>query len=372
MTAYGRLRAAPAPRSPLPSPSAAPFSLIVVCAACAFHIGMGGNAGSGNRCGNGWPRRRPCLAAAAIAWALVFGAAFHGPAILAYLKDWTLTGGVAGASASGAGIWMARGDKTGGKPGSAADTRSWRDWVAQAAPYVFIIGLCSCWPGLHQGMALTDTVPEAATVCLMPPDTPGTQAPAGVAGEWQRFSAHVQRIEAERCQISEAHPRLLLGSSSASWPCRPARLAGRHQHVFHAPVLPQPSDPLLPGASNPQRKPDPFTDFDLRDDLGLADLASQRPIHLLNCALNLTGKWEALQWQERLAAPSSFPAHCGYRFCCDGRTLTQALPTTDYLNGRGWRSGLGRGPYLGTAIAASGAAANPNQGYHTAPAPPSS
>lgn len=369
VTAYGEAARGAGASIPFALAFGGPFLLIVVCVACAFHIGMGKRWFRESM--REWLGRAGglCLAAA-IAWALVFGAAFYGPAILAYLKDWTLSGGVAWASASGAGIWMARGDKTGGKPGSAADTRSWRDWVAQAAPYVFIIGLLFLLAGgLHQGMALADTVPEAATVCPMPPDTPGTQAPAGVAGEWQRFSAHVQRIEAERCQISEAHPRLLLGVFIGLMALA-ALLAWRvdinmfSMHQFYRNRLTR----CYLGASNPQRKPDPFTDFDLRDDLGLADLASQRPIHLLNCALNLT-EVEALQWQERLAAPFVFsPAHCGYRFCCDGRTLTQALPTTDYLNGRGWRSGLGRGPYLGTAIAASGAAANPNQGYHTAPA----
>ena len=48
------------------------------------------------------------------------------------------------------------------------------------------------------------------------------------------------------------------------------------------------------------------------DDLPLQDLAAQRPIPLLNGALNLTGS-EPLEWQQRQAAPFIFsPDRCGF------------------------------------------------------------
>jgi hypothetical protein len=78
-----------------------------------------------------------------------------------------------------------------------------------------------------------------------------------------------------------------------------------------------------------------------------------RPFHIINMAWNLVGG-EQLAWQERKA--ESFTAsslHCGswrhgYR------------PSDEY--------GGPRGMSIGTAITISGAAASPNQGYHSSPA----
>jgi hypothetical protein len=116
------------------------------------------------------------------------------------------------------------------------------------------------------------------------------------------------------------------------------------------------------GASNSRRDPNPFTGFDPADNLPLQELRDpqnptlpQRPLHIINMALNLvTG--ENLAWQQRKAETfTASTLHCGnfrlgYRF------------TKHYaLNNR--KTGLS----LGTAVAISGAAASPNQGYHSSP-----
>src|SRR5205823_5930825 len=60
------------------------------------------------------------------------------------------------------------------------------------------------------------------------------------------------------------------------------------------------------GASNGERKPNPFTGFDPRDDLPMADLLldgakkKAHPLHVVNTALNLVGGHN-LAWQERKA-----------------------------------------------------------------------
>jgi hypothetical protein len=123
------------------------------------------------------------------------------------------------------------------------------------------------------------------------------------------------------------------------------------------------------GASNPCRRPNPFTGFDPGDDLPLASLDPDRgyagPLPIVNTAINLV-HGEDLAWQERKAASFTFtPLHCGYdlaRIDADGK---------DEADGSYRPAGRFAGPdgvSLGTACAISGAAASPNMGYHSSPA----
>ena len=108
------------------------------------------------------------------------------------------------------------------------------------------------------------------------------------------------------------------------------------------------------GASNEKRDPNPFTGFDPKDNLPIKDLRSlQRPLHVVNMCLNLTSG-ENLAWQERKAASfTASPLHCG--------SLNLGYRPSDEYGGPG-------GMKLGTAVGISGAAASPNQGYHSSPA----
>jgi hypothetical protein len=119
------------------------------------------------------------------------------------------------------------------------------------------------------------------------------------------------------------------------------------------------------GASNPARRPNPFTGFDRRDNIPMAEIGREktgktpverrpieRPLHVVNIALNLV-KGENLAWQQRKAESFTVtPLHAGS--CRVGYR-----PTADY-------GGFG-GIDIGTAITISGAAASPNQGYHSSP-----
>jgi hypothetical protein len=109
------------------------------------------------------------------------------------------------------------------------------------------------------------------------------------------------------------------------------------------------------GASNPKRDPNPFTGFDPTDNLRLFRLAGQRPLHVVNMALNLVSD-DNLAWQQRKAETFTASAlHAGnYRL--------------GYRRARDYaQSELNEGISLGTAITISGAAASPNQGYHSSP-----
>jgi Patatin-like phospholipase len=98
------------------------------------------------------------------------------------------------------------------------------------------------------------------------------------------------------------------------------------------------------------RKPNLFTGFDPDDNFELHRLSSEKPLHVLNAALNLV-KGKELAWQERHAESFTMtPLHCG--------CLWFGYRPSD---------GYGNGITLGTAFAISGAAANPNMGYHSSP-----
>jgi hypothetical protein len=107
-----------------------------------------------------------------------------------------------------------------------------------------------------------------------------------------------------------------------------------------------------------ERRPNPFTGFDPKDNITMAQLGEsytpdKRPkklLHVVNMALNLVGG-DKLAWQQRKAESFTVsPLHAGNR-CLGYRS-----------------SGLYGGKItLGTAVTISGAAASPNMGYHSSP-----
>ena len=116
-----------------------------------------------------------------------------------------------------------------------------------------------------------------------------------------------------------------------------------------------------------------FTGFDSQDDLFLSELTNKDgyygPYPILNTALNASVVSE-LDRQDRMAESFIFsPLYCGFDF---SRTRSSAnaqqknydyayRPTAEYAY-------PGKGANIGSAMAISGAAANPNMGYHSSPA----
>jgi len=137
------------------------------------------------------------------------------------------------------------------------------------------------------------------------------------------------------------------------------------------------------GASR-DRTPDPFTGLDSDDDRRMhqlwapcdamghwpnRDADDWRPFHVLNLTLNIVSS-KRLAWQERKAAPFTVsPLHCGTSSKSEISTKeagnAEARDAGAYRPSRfyGDRDGMS----LGTAMAISGAAANPNMGYHSSP-----
>jgi hypothetical protein len=118
------------------------------------------------------------------------------------------------------------------------------------------------------------------------------------------------------------------------------------------------------GASNSDRKENPFTGFDENDNIKMRDLWLQEKFHgklmpVVNIALNLVSG-EKLGWQERKAQSFTVsPLHCGSSAMHPGYRSTTGADGTVY--------GGPQGISLGSAITISGAAASPNMGYHSSP-----
>ncbi|MEA2558859.1 MAG: hypothetical protein QOH06_363 [Acidobacteriota bacterium] len=105
-----------------------------------------------------------------------------------------------------------------------------------------------------------------------------------------------------------------------------------------------------------ERRPNPFTGFDERDNIQMWALRGNRPFHVVNIALNLVAGKD-LAWQDRKAETFTVsPLHAGsfrlgYRDSAEyGRHRDSDIAIS-----------------LGTSIAISGAAASPNMGYHSSP-----
>ena len=116
------------------------------------------------------------------------------------------------------------------------------------------------------------------------------------------------------------------------------------------------------GAPNPERRPHPLTGVDPADDVAMSELGNQRPFHIVGTAINLN-RGRQLAWQNRRAASFTFtPLHAGYEPA--SRQVTGGFRPMDEYGKNARNVPL----QLGTAVAISGAAASPNQGFHTSPA----
>ncbi len=122
-----------------------------------------------------------------------------------------------------------------------------------------------------------------------------------------------------------------------------------------------------------QMTANPFTGFDMGDDVKLSDLKKQNgyygPYPILNTALNAS-QVTILDRQDRKAESFIFsPLYCGFDF---SMTRASAEVTTTKSYDYGYRQtehfAYPEGPSIGTAMAISGAAINPNQGYHSSAA----
>ncbi|WP_210517542.1 patatin-like phospholipase family protein [Hymenobacter terricola] len=311
-----------------------------------------------------WGRLGAQAQLAAIGWVVGLSLVLLGPlaidALACQLENWwpAVATGLAASwlTIVGKGVALAGSAATPAQPtaNSPAAPADWRSRLVQAVPYVFIIGLLlSLSYGVrHLLRHLPEWLPE------------------------QRF---------RWLQHSFTHPAwaalfaiVVLGG--LAWLL--ARRLGVNEFSMHHFYKNRLLRAYL-GASRrrAERQANPFTDFDGEDDLKLCRLRPDDPLRdpadppylgplpLLNTALNVTRGGEQAH-QDRMAESFTFtPRYCGFDFArtmpvqpADATSAEYAYrPTAHYAYP------ADNGPGIGTVMAISGAAANPNMGYHSSP-----
>jgi len=317
------------------------------------------------------------LLALGLAWIVLFGIAFYGASTIRFADNWIVgLGGATWVLSTLFGVFASRSKATG-----TPESNRFVELLTMLAPYAFVGGLLLAlsW-GVHRTL---EAVPSSLHLALAPPAASVPAPPAaGVYLRTERTPGSpvltVRDIEApswgrqfvdiaaqDTASISRwfklfwALPAMTLAAFLAalflSWR---VNINVFSLHHFYRNRLTR----CYLGATNPARKPHPLTGFDEDDDVELADLAGQKPLHILGTAINLN-RGRQLAWQNRRAASFSFSAlHAGYE-------PASSQITGGYRPVRGYgKDAEDRSMMLGTAVAISGAAASPNMGYHTSPA----
>lgn len=331
-----------------------------------------------------WARLGGWLLALALAWMLLCAIALFGPTALGWLNEWVAASG--GLAWLGATLWgvLAGKSATSGK----VDASGMREILLRLAPWVFLLGLLGL---LSLGLQKTlETHPPQLR----------ESAPREVPFR-ANFTLDLAEADGQRYTLSGQGTRQAEGKGLETW----LALARASHEAVPTSSLWQAEIVLLVlfalfgiridinlfsfhnfyrnrltrcylgasrycGTPTPWadcRDPDPFTGFDPRDDLAVSELGP-RPYPLFNTALNLVGG-EELAWQQRKAAAFCIAPGCsGYQFPKGMSDATNTLtygPTDTFLSGEFVGGG---GVRVGTAMAISGAAVNPNMGFHSSPA----
>ena len=294
-----------------------------------------------------WGRATGWLLAVAVGWAAISGLVIFGPFLLS--KSFSalltfITGGAAGAIAVIAG----RSSAVPANPKQKDKAGLWAkifSRVASFAAVVFIAVLLILITKLTTAMVKFIGTHEGFT--------------------WNLESvSHVlnQRVEYLNIILYAPWPLiLLLGMALAGAGLGMALIINPNKFSLHAMYRDRLIRAYL-GASNSERDPNPFTGFDERDNLRMAELWRRdrfggKLLPVVNIALNLVSG-SKLAWQERKAESFTVtPLHCGAAGV--GYRRTDGSPGQRY----GGESGIS----LGTVVTISGAAASPNMGYHSSP-----
>ena len=287
---------------------------------------------------------------AALLWVALFGCAFYIPPALnaatAHLKSiksvlatlWATVTGFAVKAAQSRNTGKNTDEKNTGTPFGETVTQI----IAKVGPYVFVAGMLTAVSlGLHSLLSVLDTQNSSLPLYLLGLDN---------GHVWWLLLA---------CVVVMTVLSFTVDVNEFS------------MHHFYRNRLVR----CYLGASNDKRNADGFTGFDSRDDISLGVFAPTQttpgippylgPYPIVNTALNITtGK--DLAYQERQSESFMFtPRYCGVDAQAlnfgDRRKKPAYRPTVQYAYPP-------PGIHIGSAMAISGAAMSPNQGYHSSPA----
>lgn len=337
-----------------------PLFVAAFLLAGALHVGLA-KFSLTNEVQEWWGRLGGWLMLWAIFWSALFALAIYAPlgvtlfGKLLWTRRVVLWGWMLH---SGLGARLGWGKSTAGKQ----RTGNWKEWVAKAAPFVFVTGL----------LVLLACAARAVAWHFGE-----LRYEAGAASDViQQYWVNADAVQA--LWLWEMLGILLGITAVLAWRVDINRFS---MNLLYRNRLVR----CYLGASNEGRRAQKFTGFDAKDDLLLAAFADPNiekqataadrrpysgPYPILNATLDLT-HGERLAWQERKAESFVFtPLFCGYEFPEMKPSLNLAQPAgkqvETYRATAKWAFPDG-GPKLGLAMATSGAAVSPNMGYHTFP-----
>lgn len=312
----------------------APFAAITFYSlVITIHLALAGTALSESQ-REWWARAGGIGTAMSLGWLAAWAFLLYAPPLMQAGAHWTLAGGGLWAALTWLGTKLASGMQTDGGKG-----KLWMEIAAKLAPAVFLAGLLGLVAWVFAALLLKlgagadfagKEFSDYFAACLaVYRDSLGSTAPATAA-------------------IVAVTAGILFGLLVTF-----VDLNVFSAHAFYANRL---ARTFLGASRIGVRNPNAFTGFDPADDFDLPMLSGQRPIHLFNGTLNLTGGGE-LAWQTRRGAAFSFtPDYCGYSArTSSGETIGGYRPSSRY----------GGSLQVATAVAACGAAASPNMGFHT-------
>jgi hypothetical protein len=308
-----------------------------------------------------WARLGGVVLLIAACWAGAHALLVYSPPFFDVMEvKYAAAGGITWLVPTLTGLWFAKGGDTSGKGGV-----RWKEWVVAIAPYLLVFGLLAMLSvATHRLVFQENHTHSSKELCQSSGKT--RIAPlqmvshAGVATTPVcdvTFQLHLEQTLQEKNQTPTVKLFYILLIFGFVFVVLAWRLDVNlfSIHYFYRNRLTR----CYLGASRyigNQRDAHPFTGFDSCDDLKLHKL-TQRPLHLLNTAINLSHRNE-LAWQDRKASSFTFsPIACGYSYRYGKSSRGGYCDSKAYMGG----------VYLGTAMAASGAAASPNMGYHTSP-----
>lgn len=311
-----------------------------------------------------WGRLNAWLLIYTLGWIAIFGVAFYAPILLEWLKitaHWALSViSLTWVASTVSGLLAARGASTGREK-----SNKLVEVVAKVAPYVFVAGFfiflaCAVDAVLPKAPKAPVANQSAAPNDLSPSATENRTASTPTLAQLTKTHWQSMDDKSDPGSLLLVTAVALAASLVLSWRLDINQFS---MHMLYRNRLGR----CYLGASNSLRQAQPFTGFSADDDITLTELwkklfevpGAGAPYPIINAALNLVGGKE-LAWQQRKAASFVFtPRYCGYEFpeLPPGYCLTQEFASVP------------NPVTLATAMAISGAAASPNMGYHTSPAP---
>ena len=270
----------------------------------------------------------------AAAWTLLFGLVLYVMPFVHWLAGGGLVALGTWAIGSGVGAKLACGPSTNGTAGGSP----WKEAVTLITPWLFVAGLAVIVAYGTQ-VVLFELLTDEGYV-----QSPDVDFAIGVMSNLQKLQ-----------ELPWLGTSLFFLFTTGLFLCIVLRL-DINLFSLHALYCNRLARAYLGASCAGERTPNPFSGFDVKDDLPFADISQQRPIHIINTAVNMTGG-DDLAWQTRRAASFALtPCWAGFETrSSQGIKLGKYCCTNQYAGGRP----------LGTWVAVSGAAASPNMGYHT-------